>query len=380
MPQLPLSDEQLKHTLKVLDEHDGNLTKAAKALGIARSSLHHRRARAADRGLGGSSPIPIPPGQVIKGTSTLVDRNGQIAATWIKTQKDGFSLPDVLAAVQEAIGDQRSDAQVAPPKTKADADLLNVFPWPDLHLGMFAWGDETGQDYDLRIAEDLVRKTFSELLERAASAQHAIILGLGDITHADDETATTRRSGNPLDVDTRHQKVLTSTIRLLIWAIDRALDKFPKVTVRLLKGNHDEQTAAALSVALAVFYQDHPRVTVDDSPSLWWFHRHGETLLGATHGHTCKADNMPGVMAAERPSEWGVTAHRYILHGHLHHRRVIENMGVPVECFQTIAPKDAYHAGAGYVSGRSMMGIAYHAKHGEWSRWQVNLTKEDAAK
>ncbi len=373
MPAQPLSDEQLQQTLDALSENKGNKAATAKALGIARSSLHNRLERAAARGLGGAAPIQIPPGQVVKGVSTLVDRNGQIAAQWIKTKEDGFSLPDILSAVQEAIGDQRSTVPVASPKAQADRDLLNVFPWPDLHLGMFAWGDETGQDYDLRIAEDLVRNTFSELLERAAPAHHAIILGLGDITHADDETASTRRSGNRLDVDNRHQKVLAATIRLLIWAIDRALAKFPKVTVRLLKGNHDEQTAAALSVALSVFYQDHPRVTVDDSPSLWWFYQHGQTLLGATHGHTCKAETMPGVMASERAAHWGATSYRYVLHGHLHHRRVIETMGVPVECFQTIAPKDAYHAGAGYVSGRSMMGISYHAKHGEWARWQVNL-------
>ncbi|MEM8849257.1 MAG: helix-turn-helix domain-containing protein [Pseudomonadota bacterium] len=374
-----LTDDDLRATLEVLADHHGNVAHAADFMGLHRSTVYNRIARAAARGLDGSVPMAIPAGQTIKGVSTLLDEHGKVRAQWVKTKAEGLPMADIVQAVAEAVADHRSPAPLSPPRTPADTDLLAVFPWPDLHLGMYAWGEETGQDYDLGIAEGLVKGVFSALLDRAPSAEHAVILGLGDITHADDETASTRRSGNRLDVDSRHQKVLGATIRLLLWAIDSALERFPRVTVRLLKGNHDEQTAAALSVALGVFYEDHPRVTVDASPSLWWFFRHGRTLLGATHGHTVKADAMPGVMAAERAEDWGGTAFRYILHGHLHHRRVIESMGVPAECFQTIAPKDAYHAGAGYVSGRSMVGIAYHAQHGEWGRWQVNLPTHDRA-
>ncbi|QDF14268.1 transcriptional regulator [Dinoroseobacter phage vB_DshS-R4C] len=365
-----MDDTTLSETLRVHGE-TGNAEATAAALGVHRSTVFRRLAKASLRGLDGSVPRPIPPGQTIRGVSTLYGRDGKVAATWVKTQADRLSLPDIAEAIRDAVGTTR--APVTPPPSAGSEDLLAVFPWPDLHLGMYAWGSETGEDYDLEIAEGLVRGVFASLLDRAPDAAHAVILGLGDITHADDETASTRRSGNRLDVDTRHQKVLTSTLRLLVWAISAALERFPRVTVRLLKGNHDEQTAAALSVALALFYEAEPRVTVDDSPSLWWFLRHGQTLLGATHGHTCKAEAMPGVMASDRAADWGATRHRYVLHGHLHHRRVIETMGVPAECFQTIAPKDAYHAGAGYVSGRSMMGIAYHAQGGEWSRWSVNL-------
>ena len=372
MPAHPLSDDILRATLEARAEA-ASAADCARTLGISRSALINRLARAAARGLDGSLPQALPPGQVVKGVSTLYGADGRVAATWVKTRAEGLGLPDVIEAVTDAMAEYAGRAEVTPPPPPGEPDLLTLFPWPDLHLGLYAWADEAGEDYDLGIAEALVRGTFADLVARAPASGHAVLLGLGDITHADDETATTRRSGNRLDVDTRHQKVLTATVRLLIWAIDTALARFEKVTVRLLKGNHDEQTAAALAVALGVFYRDHPRVTVDGDPSLWWFYRHGRTLLGATHGHTCKADAMAGVMAATRPEDWGATDHRYILHGHLHHRRVIETMGVPVECLQAPAARDAWHAGAGYVSGRSMVAITYHATRGEWGRVTVNI-------
>ncbi|MDO5606479.1 MAG: helix-turn-helix domain-containing protein [Paracoccus sp. (in: a-proteobacteria)] len=374
MPTPPLSDDVLIQTLETLAANGGKTGPCAEALGISRNALYNRLARAAQRGLDGSVPRPVPHGQAIKGVSTLYDRNGRIAAQWVKTRAEALPLDDVIEALQTALAEHQGRAPVTPPPVAAaDTDLLNLFLLPDLHLGMRAWAAETGADYDLSIAERLSRAAFSDLVARAPAAGHAVILGLGDLTHADDETATTRRSGNRLDVDTRHQKVLVASLKLLLWKIDLCLSRFPRVTVRILKGNHDEQTAAAVSVALSLFYDGHDRVTVDASPSLWWYLRHGRVLLGATHGHTIKAENMAGVMAAERAEDWGATRWRYVHHGHLHHRRVIEVMGVPVECFQTPAPKDAYHAGAGYVSGRSLTAITYHAEHGEYGRVTVGI-------
>lgn len=379
MPTPALTDEILRETLDALAEAGGNTAAASAALGISRNGLYHRIARAAQRGLDGSVPRPVPVGQSIKGVSTLYDRNGKVAAQWVKTRSDVLPVADVIEALKEALADFKGAAPVPPVQQgPADSNLLNLFLLPDLHLGMRAWRDECGADYDLEIAVDMARDAFADLIARAPAAGHAVILGLGDLTHADDETATTRRSGNRLDVDTRHQKVLVATLRLLLWKIDRALSRFPRVTVRILKGNHDEQTAAAISVALALYFDGHKRVTIDASPSLWWFLRHGKVLLGATHGHNLKAENMPGVMASERAQDWGETVWRYIHHGHFHHRRVIEVMGVPVECFQAPAQKDAYHAGAGYVSGRSLTAITYHAERGEYGRVVVSLAPREA--
>ena len=374
MPTPPLTDDELRKTLETLAAHGGKTGPAAEALGVSRSALYNRLARASLRGLGGDTPRPVPAGQVIKGVSTLSDRNGQVAATWVKTRAEALPLIDVVDAIREALADHRAaPAPVPDPVPQGADDLLALFLLPDFHLGMNAWGAETGEDYDLAIAESLARGAFADLVRRAPPAGEAVILGLGDFTHADDESATTRRSGNHLDVDTRHGKVLKVAIRLLVWKIDLALTRFPTVRVRILKGNHDEQTAAAITAALALFYEVNPRVIVDESPSLWWWHRHGRVLLGATHGHTCKPDDMPGVMASDCAADWGKSVWRYMHHGHWHHKRATERMGVMVEGHRSPAAKDAYHAGGPYRSARSLAVVTYHKARGETARDTVNI-------
>jgi hypothetical protein len=41
------------------------------------------------------------------------------------------------------------------------ADLLNLYVLTDAHFGKLAWGEETGSDYDLKIAEQMYLDWFS---------------------------------------------------------------------------------------------------------------------------------------------------------------------------------------------------------------------------
>ena len=72
----------------------------------------------------------------------------------------------------------------------------------------------------------------------------------------------------------RHQDVTS----FRNWALHK------RVRVRILKGNHDEHAAVAVAYFLLGYYRNEPRVTVDVDPSLFWWHRFGRVLLGATHG------------------------------------------------------------------------------------------------
>jgi hypothetical protein len=83
-------------------------------------------------------------------------------------------------------------------------------------------------------------------------------------------------------------------------------------------------------------------------------------------------EKLPGVMAADRAQDWGETAWRYWLTGHVHHESKREFPGVTVETFNTLAAKDAYAANAGYRAARNMKCIVYHAEHGEVARHTVH--------
>lgn len=383
----PLPDEALVETVKTVAAYPGDTQAAARALGVSTSALYRRLARAAQRGLDGSTPARIAPGQVVKGVSTLYALNritGKMEerAVWTKTREEGFTPEDFAATIRAVAEDLRG---TIPPTPAPAADpggegAFHLFPWPDLHFGMLAWAQETGESFDLKIAEALVREAFGRLVAETPAADHAILLGLGDLLHSDDESGTTKKSGNRLDVDGRFAKVRRVVMRILAWAIRLLLSRFPRVTVRLLPGNHDEETAVALAEAMAMLFDAEPRVEFDLDPGLWWFYRRGVVQVGATHGHTCKPAKMPGVMIQRRPKDYAEARVHRFYHGHLHNAMIGEEMGVPIECLQTIIPGDAYHVGAGYGGGRSMVAIEFHERRGEVGRKIVGVANGEVLK
>jgi hypothetical protein len=173
-----------------------------------------------------------------------------------------------------------------------------------------------------------------------------------------------------LDVDGRYQKGLLVASRLMVRTADAALRHHKRVTIRILPGNHDEHSSVAIAYFLLAWYRNEPRVTVDVDPSLFFWFRFGQVLIGATHGHTVKIAQMPGIMAHRRAADWGATKFR-VVHGfHLHHSAKIatEGNGVICEIHQAPIPQDSWHFGSGFLSGRSLQAITYHRDYGEISR------------
>lgn len=246
-----------------------------------------------------------------------------------------------------------------------------VYSIPDVHLGQYSWGRETGgKSYDLDIARQTVRGTFARLVANAPATGEAIVLGLGDYFHADGNDARTPKSGNALDVDSRFGKVQWVGAELVIEMVDMALQKHSHVTVKVLRGNHDPRGQETLTIALWFRYLGNPRVTVDRQPATHWFFQWGKVMIAAHHGHETKPESMPGVMAAYEPAMWGDTLYRYAYLGHLHHRMrgLDERSGAIWEVFQAITAKDAWNREQGHASGRSITAIVLDKEKGEVMR------------
>jgi hypothetical protein len=150
--------------------------------------------------------------------------------------------------------------------------------------------------------------------------------------------------------------------------IEAALRKHAKVHVINEIGNHDDHTAQVLTIALAMAYEANPRVTFDESPMRFHYYRFHDVLIGVTHGDTVKPDKLGGIMATDRPEDWGATKRRYWYTGHIHTRNTFEVPGCEVESFRTLAGKDAWTANMGYRSGRDMYCIVHHKNYGEIAR------------
>lgn len=301
---------------------------------------------------------------------------GQLKGETVSYTRDKTGLW-MLPIIKEAFNDYKGPSTFPAVRSRVLLpDLLTVYPIVDLHLGMYSWKRQTGQDYDVAIAKKLLSKTMGQLVDLSPASDTAIVLNLGDFFHSDNNENRTRRSGNKLDVDTRYEKVLRAGVYLIIEAVDRALRKHKRVIVRNLRGNHDYYTALSLTIGLEQHFRNCDRVIVDTDPGYYFFHRFGKVLIGATHGDMAQAEEMPGIMATKVPKLWGDSEYRYVYVGHRHSvakKLLSENSGAVVEQFQTLAPRDAWGSEAGHIAGRSMTAITHDRKSGEFVRYTRNV-------
>lgn len=357
----------------------GSHRKAAVALNVNPSSVDRAivavKRKAAIQGYSPQHDMTktVPEPLIVRGVSTCYNSDGQVTQQWVKTRLDDDMRE---AMVREVIATMSSEVRpfqlITPPKRTID-ELLNVIPIGDPHHGLYAWALESGDDFDNDIARQLTLGAVDRLMASAPDAETCIILPLGDVFHANDQSNVTPGHKHQLDVDSRFVKVLGIGIETYRHAVIRALQKHSRVIVRFVPGNHDPQAIWALAFTIQAFFADNPRVTVDLSPSKFWFYKFGKVLLGATHGDTVKHEGLPGVMACDRAEDWGQTKHRYWYTGHVHNQTVKEFPGVICESFRTLAAKDAYAAGHGYRAGRDMVCITHHKEYGEVERHRCDI-------
>jgi hypothetical protein len=352
----------------------GSITATARELGIDRRGMARMLKRAGAHLKPDAHPVlEAPEGYAIKGTSTLVRADGTIAQQWVKTTRDDAArleaMTKAIAALAEPVRGMASP--IVEPVTMAD--VMAVIPLGDAHVGLLAWAAEGGADWDLRIAEEVLTTAVRRAVSIAPPAGKCLLINLGDYFHTDSQANTTARSGHQLDVDSRWSKILAVGIRIMRAMINDCLQKFGTVTVDNVRGNHDDHSAVMLSHVLSAYYEREPRVFVDMSPALHRYHRHGRCLIGTHHGHTAKPSDLPLLMAAARPTDWGESSHRHIYTGHVHRDRLVEFAGCKVESVNVLAARDAYAAGAGYMSGRELKLDLWHAQKGLRARHIIGI-------
>jgi len=319
------------------------------------------------------------PGFQVKGVSSLYGRNGELVGQWVKTSQDREQMAAAMATAVQALGEEipRERARKAPAVT--NADLANVYVVTDYHLGMLAWGEETGADYDTGIAEQQLVDWFAAAIAQAPDAELGVFAQLGDFMHWDGMDAVTPASKHLLDADTRFQKLVRVAIRAVRRIIGMLLAKHQRVHVLMAEGNHDPASSIWLREWLAALYESEPRITVDVSPDPYYCVEHGATALFFHHGHKRRLRDADTVFAAKFREVFGRTQHAYAHMGHLHHIDVKETNLMVVEQHRTLAAPDAYASRSGWMSGRDAQVITYSRRFGEVGRVRVSSQMLQAA-
>lgn len=321
--------------------------------------------------------FPPPEGHSVKGVSTLYGPDGELKAQWVKTSTSEAERESLLRGVASALAEKLPRETRRKPPKRVIADLANCYVVTDFHLGMLAWHEETGADWDTAIAERLLVDWFAAAIQSSPDAAVGIFAQLGDLLHWDGLDAVTPASKHLLDADTRFQKLVRVVIRVLRRIIGMLLEKHAVVVLKIVEGNHDPAASAWLRELLAALYEHEPRIEVDVSPDPYYCYEHGLTSLFFHHGHKRKPTNIHDVFAAKFRGVFGRTKFSYAHMGHMHHIEVKETNLMVVEQHRTLAAPDAYASRGGWMSGRSASVITYHKQFGEVGR--LSLTPEMVA-
>lgn len=320
------------------------------------------------------------PSHLIKGKSILYDAEGKIKLQWVKTDKK-MDTEAMRSIVADICADVPALPPTAPPPKKfRNADLLTVYPMGDPHFGLYSWAEETGQDFDLTIAEEDLCDAMRRLVDSAPPSEEALIINLGDFFEADNMQGETMRSKNKLDTDTRWLKVLRTGVRALITCIQAALVKHQRVTVICAIGNHDDHSSMFLMTIFSHLFEKDKRVNIIDAPTIKHYFHWESVLIGVHHGHTITMKDLVKQMPYDRPAEFNASKHRYWWTGHIHQDRKIEDQGVLVESARTLAARNAWAASNGYRSGRDAKAVVYHKDFGEIERHTVSVEMLQAAR
>ena len=353
-----MSTEKQREAIDALVRAGGNKQAAARELCISRSAFRDR--------LCGVDPA-------VKAAMGAVGTGIVPTGMWVKTKPTddapGYStylrpLENTAADIIEEIRTAFDGVQAAPPVTPpvhVSEDLCVLWPLYDVHWGMHAWGLETGgHDYDLKLAERDLLGAFERVLAMTPACAEAVLLVGGDFFHGDDSTNQTPANKHQLDVDGRIFKTIDTAIRALDHVIQQVQAKAQRVTVRVLRGNHDEHSHMYLTFALAERFRD-SRVTVLKDPRDLFMFQWGHASIFAHHGDKMKPEDFVMRMADVCPF-WSATRHRYAYTGHKHSLAARRIGGVNWEQLDAFCPPDAY--GSTWTSRRAFKAEVFHKHSG----------------
>ena len=244
-----------------------------------------------------------------------------------------------------------------------DNNLLEISIF-DLHIGKLAWGGETFENYDVKIARQRFMTAIKKLLKNASGFNYnRILFPVGNDFFNCDTILNTTTKGTPQDEDLRWQKTFDVGIRLLIDAINLLKQTGVPIDIVVIPGNHDFERSYFMGSVLQAWFNQDSTVSVDNSASPRKYYRFGNVLIGFTHGSEEKEASLPMLMAIDIPSKpmWSETKFHEWHVGHVHRKKNVnytvldktrslnEDLGVTIRYLSSLTGTEEWHHKKGYV-------------------------------
>jgi len=249
----------------------------------------------------------------------------------------------------------------------------------DAHFGKLAWAEETGDDWDIKIADEVITKVVDDIINKASVYQiDRVLLPFGNDFFNVDNNYNTTNKGTPQSEDTRWKKTFVNGFNIAVNIIDK-LALIAPVDVLIVPGNHDYERSFYLGHALEAYYSANKNIGVDNSASVRKYYSYGNTLIGFTHGKDEKIDRLPMIMANEKSKDFAATLYHEWHLGDKHHKKDIKFLGseevdgVVIRFLRAITPADEWHYKKGYLSKRAAEAFIWHKQTGYICHFSSNI-------
>ena len=270
----------------------------------------------------------------------------------IVTKEELVDQSQILAKVHEFIGEHSKKYKKI--VHKPGRHLLVINP-ADIHIGKYANEKETGEEYNIPVAVSRVISGVQGLVHKSKGFDiDRVLFCIGnDVLHVDNVYNTTTK-GTPQDADGKWWEHYEIALKLYVKCVELLREVAPVDCVHSMS-NHDYQSGFHLAHSLKAWFRQCEDVTVDASVSHRKYYKWGSNLIGLEHGDGAKMNDLPLLMAQERPQDWASSKFRYWYLHHLHHkvkhkwRDGKDFIGVTVEYLRSPSSADSWHARKGFT-------------------------------
>jgi|GEM_PF-632292 len=244
----------------------------------------------------------------------------------------------------------------------------------DAHLGLLAWHKECGEDYNIKIAVDIVHKCIDDIIYRIGDRKLEKIYYccLGDFLHYDSVNGKTYRD-TPQDCDGRYHKMFDAALDLQIDVINR-LSEITNVVVPYIAGNHDKTSSYSLIKAVEMAFRKCDNVTFDTKPISRKIIQEGNVLIGLSHG-CMKKKNAENWIIADYRKELCSAVYVEQHNGHFHSLKTIEdeNAGILHRYLPSVCTASEWEHWEGYPRGlKYVLSFLWNKDSGLRDVWYSN--------
>lgn len=266
--------------------------------------------------------------------------------------RTNISPADMLKAIKEAFKEEITPFLFTQTKhiDGLDNDRLMEIAPIELHIGKMSNKIETGENYDLKIAQKRFYDIFEEIYRKQEienCGRCVVIIG-SDFFNSESDNCTSKDK-IPQENDSRYIKLFREGIKMYTSALLTLRGLFNKVDVMLCAGNHARAMETFLYMALEQRFTGDSTIHFIENYRLTQVYTFGKCAIFYNHGDANLKQTIKSI-PAEFAETWGTHPYRELHLGHLHKEVTVDDDGGMItRRIGSPCATDAWHYGNRFI-------------------------------